>query len=480
MIADTDSEMLARLLGVNDECDFVGWLRATTPDYTWDWAWQEYVIPRLVDFALGRIPRLMIFLPPQHGKSSLVTIRFPAWLISQWPSSRIILGAYNQTFAESFSRRIMRLMPEDARLGERRAAGEWETAEGGGLLAVGVGSGVTGRAADYMLIDDPIKSREEAESRAYRDRVYDWWTNDMYTRLQSYSPALVIQTRWHEDDLAGRILASETGSSWDVVRLPAVAEPGDPLGRAEGEALCPDRFNLDALADRRAVLGSYGFSALYQQRPTPAEGGLIKRDWIRYYTDLPAALDEWVMSWDMSFEDTSSADYVVGQVWARKGAQAYLVAQLRARLDFPGTVAAFRQMAAHYPQAVRKLVERKANGHAVIHTLRNEIPGIVPIDPKLSKASRLAASSVYFEAGNVLLPQSAPWVGDYVEEIVSFPNAAHDDVCDATSQALTCLFHGKHEAAEALPEREPPSPRVVVGRPRAKASYDDVFALRRV
>lgn len=434
---------------------FRAWLQSASPAYTWTWPYQLYVDTYLERVTRGELRKLMLFMPPRHGKSEKVTIRYPVWRLSLDPELRCIIAAYNQTLAERFSRKARGIARRAgiALSDERATAADWETTVGGGVRAVGVGTGVTGTGADLIIVDDPVKSREEAESRAYRERVYNWYTDDLYTRLEPDAALIVIQTRWHEDDLSGRILASEDGPNWTVISLPAEAEDNDPLGRDLGEPLCPERYDVAALADRRRVLGSYGYNALYQQRPSPPEGGMIRRAWLNYYKTPPAQFDTLIQSWDMAFKDAATSSYVVGQIWGVVGANYYLIHQVRDHLNFPGTLAAVKTMSARYP-VLAKLVEDKANGPAVVQFLRNEIPGLIPVGPRGSKEARLSAVAALFEAGNIWLPESEPWVEDYISELCAFPNAANDDQVDATSQALDYLVGdtSRLPAAIVLPE----------------------------
>jgi predicted phage terminase large subunit-like protein len=419
---------------------FPGWLTREFASWTWDWRYQRYIQSYLDRLTRGDITKLMVFCPPRHGKSEMTTIRYPVWRLMADPGMRVIIGAYNQTLADKFSRKCRRIARERMALCEdRTAVHDWETPEGGGIRAIGVGAGITGQGGDLIIIDDPIKSREEAESETYRNRVYDWYTDDLYTRLEPGGSLVLIMTRWHEDDLAGRILASEDGPNWRVINLPAEAEEHDPLGRAIGEPLCPDRFDSEALADRKRVLGTYAYTALYQQRPAPAEGGIIKRAWLRYYDTPPAAYDRVIQSWDMAFKDAKENSFVCGQVWGQSGGNFYLIDQIREHLDFPGTQAAVERLSTRYPQALAKLVEDKANGPAIVQSLSGRISGLTPITVQGSKVARAAAISPLFEAGNVYLPRFAGWADDYVNELCTFPNAAHDDQVDCTSQGLAHL-----------------------------------------
>lgn len=317
-----------------------------------------------------------------------------------------------------------------------------------------------------LIIDDPLKDRKEAESALIRQNVWDWWTDSASTRLAPGAPVVVILTRWHQEDLAGMLLAQEDGHLWEVLNIPALAdhdlEKGetDPLGREPGEFMQSARTNKDG-RPRTAVqwlaimkrAGSRAWNALYQGRPSAVEGDMFRREqWGSYrnpqWLDMPdgskflTGFDDLLISWDMAFKDTESSDFVVGQVWMRRGADIYLLDQVRDRMDFVETCARFRELAARWPQATLKLVEDKANGTAVINALRRIVQGIVPEEPQGSKVARASAVTPLVEARNVHLPapELAPWIADFIEEAAAFPNGAHDDQVDAMSQALNRLI----------------------------------------
>jgi len=256
-------------------------------------------------------------------------------------------------------------------------------------------------------------------------------------------------TRWHEDDLAGRLIklaqTEADADKWEVITFPAILDevtdnPLDP--RELGQGLWENKFSLKTLHTMKASMGSRVWQALYQQRPTAPEGTIIKRDWLRFYRELPK-LDKIILSWDMAFKESDSSDYVVGQVWGVKGSEYYLIDQVRDRMDFPKTIMAFKLLTKAYPEAAAKLVEAKANGQAVIDVLKKEISGIIPIDPKDSKESRLSAIAPLFEAGNIYYPENKSFTHDNIEELISFPKAPHDDTVDATSQAVAYLSKNK-------------------------------------
>lgn len=247
------------------------------------------------------IDRLMVFMPPGHAKSTYGSILFPAWYIGRNPDRSLIAASHTAKLAAKFGRRVRNLVstpnyqaifPDVELAADSKAADQWETTAGGEYFAVGVDGAVTGRRADLALIDDPIKGREDADSDTQREAVWDWYTNDLYTRLKPGAAIVVIQTRWHEDDPAGRLLEQMKlgGDQWEVLSLPALAEADDLMGRAPGEALWPDWYSLDELERIRFTVGVRGWAALYQQRPAPEEGNYFKRDWLRWYDEKPEHL----------------------------------------------------------------------------------------------------------------------------------------------------------------------------------------------
>ena len=425
----------------------------------------------LVDVAEGRCPRLIWSMPPQEGKSERTSRRFPLWLLAKNPDMRIAIVSYEMGVARRWGRAIRNDIIEHPELGltvrqDTSAAHEWQLdGHRGGVYSVGIGGALTGRPVDLLLIDDPLKGRKEADSPTFRNACKDFYTDTARTRLAPGAPIVIIQTRWHDDDLSGWLLSGPSGHEWRYINVPAQAESDDdPLGRRPGEYLISARGRTpdDWEATKRDV-GARTWAALYQGRPAPAEGGLFKRSHWRWYNAPRAArhddgtwwvhgADEVIQSWDMAFKDTRASDFVVGQVWARFGADVYLLDQVRDRLDFPATAQAVKALSAKWPQAHAKLVEDKANGPAIIAQLRSTVPGLIPITPKDSKYARASSVAPFVESGNVHLPDPAlaPWIDEYVVEHISFPNAAHDDQVDATSQALHRLLAGQAGAEQAM------------------------------
>lgn len=426
----------------------------TLPNYQDNWH-HKLISDHLQAVEAGQIKRLMIFIPPRGGKSELASIRFPAWYFGRNPQKQLIATSYSVDLASDFGRKVRDLVadplfreifPQSGISDKSTSSTRFHTAKGGAYSAAGVGGPITGRGADCLLIDDPIKNREEAYSKTVRDSVWEWYRTTAYTRLQPNGSIVLIMTRWHTDDLAGRIL-KETGADWDVVSLPAIAERDDEF-RKQGEALWPEFYPIDVLQTIKTEIGSTAFNSLYQQRPSLEEGSIIKRHWFKYYDVLPQDT-VMIQSWDMAFKDTDSGSYVVGQVWAMKGACYYLVDQARKRMDFVETLQAVRALTNRWPEATLKLVEDKANGPAVISALKKEIHGLVEVGPDGSKEARLSAVSPLIESGNVYIPHpdTCRWVDEFIEEVCSFPAAPHDDQVDAMSQALRHLMSRSHNAS---------------------------------
>jgi len=392
--------------------------------------------------------RLIISMPPRSGKSLLTSFYTPAWFLSLYPKRNVILASYEANFAASWGRRVRNFIEENSdQLGIRlasdsTASDRFHLLEGGSMVTAGAGGSITGRGASLAIIDDPIKNAEEANSQTQRDKMQEWFSSVMLTRLEPGASMIVMMTRWHQDDLIGRLLREQTG--WTEVRLAALAEENDPLGRPVGAALCPERYDELTLADTRIRVGSRIWDSLYQQRPTSDEGNIIKRDWFKFYQFLPAKFDQVIMSADLTFKDTKNSDYVVIQIWGKLGANKYLIDQVRARMDFPTTIAAIEALTRKYPKANAKLIEDKANGPAVISALKAKISGLIAVEPQGSKEARACAVSPEIEAGNVWLPDPllASWVKDFIEEVVSFPLGRHDDMVDAMAQALNRLRGG--------------------------------------
>lgn len=395
--------------------------------------------------------KLIVTMPPRHGKSELVSVWTPLWLLDVDPTKRVMVTTYGAEFAEEWGAKVRDQVTDPNHRKELRlrvkantvAASRWRTTQGGGLYTAGVGGALTGRGADLLIIDDPHKNWEEANSKLYRDRLWNWWQTVARTRLEPGGAVIAAMTRWHEEDFVGKLIANE-GDDWRVVNLPAVAEPNDQLGRAVGEALWPARYDAEYFEKLAARLGPYVFGAMYQQHPSSPAGQILRRAWWKLYevAPQPHEIEQWCGSLDCTFKETTDSDFVVLQVWGRIGANKYLLDQVRGRMDFPTTKTAMRALAAKWPWCNLWVVEDKANGSAIISELQNEIAGINPFSPRDSKEARAHATAPTVAAGNVYLPQYEPYTTDFIEECAAFPKGKNDDQVDCFTQAMLHLGVG--------------------------------------
>ncbi len=412
---------------------------------------------------------LILETPPQHGKSMTVTEALPAWYLGRHPQGRVIEVSYNEDTGERFLRKNKEKVKRfgkvlfDVSIGKVDRADHFELESGGVMLSRGILSGITGNPADLLIIDDPIKSRQEADSETVRDRLWGEWLNSMKSRLSAGAKVILIMTPWHEDDMAARILAAEEHAT--LIRLPVEAGDHDPLGRQPGEPLCPEigkgerwlrQFKQSYLSDARG--GPRAWSSLYMCRPVAEGGNLVKRDWWRYYD--PGEITRFAtecISVDAAFKDADHNDYVSIQVWGKKGNDYYLRYLCNEHLDFAGTLRKIRLVRDYYPNARRVYIEDKANGTAIIQILRREMTGVISVEPLGGKVSRVNAVSPAIETGHVLLPKGAPWLEDFLRQWSEFPAGKHDDMVDAATQALSrmvCAWGGQDPGPEPDWERE--------------------------
>jgi len=441
----TAAKIGAARLHYRDYCEYV---------HNGKWKPFRHLLPvceKLQDIIDGKTKRLMIFMPPRNGKSMTVTETFPSYFLGKFPDKRVIEVSYGKDLAERFGWFNRQKINEHGQTlfglnidRSNSSKTNWAIEDHkGGMISVGVGGSITGHGADLMIIDDPVKNRSEANSEVYRESLWNEWTSTLRTRLHPNASVIVILTRWHEDDLAGRLLAQDDGAEWDVISLPAIAEGDDDLlGREEGEALCPELYPIEELEKIKFEVGSSDFASLYQQRPSPIGGNIFNKNWWQFYDSLPQYFEIMVQSWDCSFKALEDSDYVVGQVWGRIRGDFYLIDQIRGKKGFSDTYRAIVAMTNKHPKAIQKLIEDKANGTAIIETLQRDIPGIKPINPQGGKISRAQAISSIVESGNVFLPSPLknPWVVDFLDECTGFPKVKHDDQVDSMSQALNYLY----------------------------------------
>jgi predicted phage terminase large subunit-like protein len=419
----------------------------------------------------GSIPTenqyIALNMPPRHSKSMTITETLPSYYLGQFDEDRIIEISYNDTFARKFGKKNKEKVRQYGKAlfnieiaKDSSAHDEWSLNNNiGGMISRGVLSGITGQGADLMIIDDPIKNREEADSETHREKIWDEWIDSFSSRLHPGAIVILILTRWHEDDLQGRLLNHEYGEplDWQVYNFPLEAEDNDLLGREPGEPLWPERYSYSFIAERKRYPSS--FNSLYQGRPTSQEGNMLKRDWWQYYDVLPH-MQKRILSVDATFKDEDDSDFVAIQVWGKTGANMYLIDSLKARLNFPATLQAIRNMLKKHKGIAGKYVEDKANGPAIISMLNREIGGFIKVNPQGGKVARVNAVSPYIESGNVYLPRNAEWVHDFVEEAASFPKGKNDDQVDAMSQALNrFIYHNADIPVEHDPDNPTPAER---------------------
>lgn len=434
-------------LGLN-ALSFPQWLPTVTPQWTWNWKHQIYLYSKLQEVTDGICKRLMIFEPPRHSKSETVTVRYPAYRLEHNPKLNIIVGSYNQTLANRFSRKTKRIVGSRLALAtDRKAVAEWETPMGGGLRAVGVGAGVTGFGADLIMVDDPIKNRKEAESETYRETVWNWFNDDLYTRLEPNGAIILTMTRWHDDDLAGRLIRDmkDGGEHWEIVSLPALAEADDPLGRKEGEALCPERYDEEALNRIKNKLGSYSFAALYQQRPTPREGALFKRDWFKNkIIDAAPPNLRWVRGYDLAVETKTQNDETASfRVAFDSGGNMYIADGFCARIEAPQQKKYILERM-HNERNTEHAITKALHGAAFVQELRRlPIVRSVPfraVTEKGDKFTRALAWANIAEEGRLYLVRGG-WVDAFIDECCTFTGkeGGKDNRIDAVSVAVQRL-----------------------------------------
>ena len=435
--------------------NLLSFISVTYKDYKIGWVHQEICQTLdlfLKDLIEGKRPRLIITMPPRSGKSEIVSRRFPAYFLGKYPDLSIISVSYSATLAEDFCRDVQRIIDSDeykavfpnTKLSDKKDKNYKRTSDifeivghKGVYCSAGVGGGITGKGCDILIIDDPIKNRQEANSENTRKKIFDWYSSTAYTRLSPIGGVIMMCTRWHLDDLIGKVLNDKGQKPFHVISYPAIAEHDEPH-RKQGEALHPERFSLEILNEIKSTLSASDWLSLYQQRPTPEGGAIFETSKLRYYDESsePKRFDQIVGSWDMTFKENKTSDFVVGQLWGRKGSEFYLLDMVRDRMDFVKTLKVFINFANKHKNCNCWLVEDKANGTAIISTLKKHISGIIPITPKESKQERAYAITPYLEAGNIFFPKNQKFTKDLEEEMLQFPAGAHDDTIDSMTQAL--------------------------------------------
>lgn len=455
---------------------------------------------RLLD-ALERVERgvcdrLIVTMPPRHGKSLIVSQHFPAWFLGRNPQREVICATYAQEKADDWGREVRNqfadplfqsIFPGVALRADSKAARRFKTPQGGSFFAAGRNASITGRGAGVFVVDDPLKGREEADSPTIREKLKSWYASVVYTRLDPGGAIVLVATRWHDDDLIGWAMREHAHENWEVIDFPAIAEVG-----GEERALWPGRFPLEWLHRRRRTLPSRDWEALYQQRPQASEGGIIKRAWWSPWVEAAPRPQMVVISLDPAYTANDENDRSACTVWwlfadERDGRQGLLLRYAWAkRLEFSDLVKEVADTAAHFGQkgvALRVLIEAKASGLSVVQELRRLQPGLSvwAVNPQGDKVARAYAAQPAFEAGKVfamarreklgdegvLEPVFRPWAREVIDECAAFPRGKDDDLVDSVTQAVG---HLRSIGVTFFPEDDPPPPAVDSrGMPRSGA-----------
>ena len=457
---DLDTSDYAALL----RQDFYGFLERSflvlNPETPFLGNWHlEQMVAKLEAFRTGQCRRLIINVPPRSLKSIATSVAFVAWLLGHQPSARIICASDGQDLADKHARDSRIVMGDDfyksifpgTRIAARNQSNaDFATTAKGGRMATSVGGVLTGRGADYLIIDDPSKP-DEAISDVRRQGVNDWFDNSLLSRLDNKRTGviIIIMQRLHMDDLVGHVLQQ---GGWEVLKLPAIAVEDEvhriwtPYGeytheRKEGQALHPQHEPLESLDDTRRRVGEYIFAGQYQQDPVPLGGGMVKGHWFRTYlpAELPSSNVQLIQSWDTASKANELNDFSVCTTWAVYNKHAYLVDVVRRRMDYPTLKRMVVEKAREFkPSTI--LIEDKASGIQLVQELKYEGLHVVRgVKPEGDKKMRLLAQTATIENGFVHLPKDSPWLLDYLAEMTSFPMAKFDDQVDSTSQALGWL-----------------------------------------
>ena len=413
---------------------------------------------KLEEVERGNIKRLAIFMPPRHGKSQLTSQFFPSWYLGRNPSKFVIATTYAQDLADDFGRSVRNQIQDedynrifnDCTLSkDSSSVRRFHTTGSGVYYAVGAGGAITGRGAHLLLIDDPIKGREDADSDAMRSNLIDWYRSTAYSRLMPGGSIILIQTRWHEDDLAGWILRETSHEPWEVIELPAVLDEkaSKILKRPKGQALWPEAYDKKRLEEIKKTAGSREWNSLYMQRPSAEEGNILKRYWWKEWTeDNPPECNYILQSWDTAYTVKSTSDYSAVTTWGifeHNGIQnAILLSARRERWEFPELKSeAIKLYNEFRPDVV--LIEAKASGWSLIQELQRAGIPITPFNPKKAdKKTRAHSVTPLFESGRVWYPSSKYWAEDVINQCAQFPSSNYDDLVDSTTQALMRLRQG--------------------------------------
>jgi len=423
-------------------------------NFTWQFPKHlQYLNTKLLQVASGKIKRLMINMPPQHGKSEFTSKYFPAWYLATHPRNKLILASYETSFATSWGRKAKEVFDEyvPKMYGVKRnpdinVQGNWETEQGGGMYCVGVGGGITGRGANVFIIDDPVKNNEQAMSTVYRDKTLDWFQSVATTRLSPESSIIIIMTRWHVDDLAGRLLkqAEIDGDKWEVVNLPAIAEPQDPLGREIGEALWESRYSKNILEERKRAVGEFWWSAMYQQKPF-IKGGKVFKDPV-FYEKVPDG-GKTIIAVDFAYSTKTYSDFSVAGVAKYYDGKIYILDVWRGQVEATHFASICKQYQETYETPIYAYIGGTEKG-VVDFMIKEHNLNIISRPARNDKFVRAQPVASAWNDGRVLIPKNKNFTNAFLQEIMSFTglNDVHDDQVDV----LSTLYDNLQTTKKAL------------------------------
>lgn len=464
-------EEIARRRAVKDFEYFVrlAW-HVCEPTVEFQPSWVVSVIGAHIEAVLdGRVKNLIVNIPPRMSKSTLFAVMMPAFAWLRWPGKKFMFASYASSLSTRDSIKCRRLIESEwyksffkvpwQMNADQNKQDEFSNTMQGHRIATAVGAGATGKGADILVVDDALRAMD-AYSESMREGANTYFDEELSSR--SINPKtfakIVVMQRLHPNDLTGHLLEHPSPGTVHLnlpMEFEGDSEP-NALGYSDprivlGELLSPNRFGEDELTELKLRLGSTAYSGQFQQRPVLSEGALVRRSWFKFYRELPWDLTQHVSSWDFATSEKSSADYTVGICGARRRGEVYILDMIRDRMEFPQAIQAFVAFSNKHPKALKKLVEDKSAGIQVIQMLKQQVPGIVPVTPKGDKLSRFMSVVPFIEAGNVYLPENAPWLSDFLTEVCSFSgegSTRNDDVIDSLQQLL---FSFVEQPAPAMP-----------------------------
>ena len=401
--------------------------------------------------------RLILTIPPRHGKSELCSVWLPLWLLAMRPMSRVGIVTYGHQFSAKWGRKIRNLIRTKGPVintildPDKDAANEFETTRGGSVLCTGIGGVLIGHGFDLILFDDPYKSRAEVESEVIRASTQEFWTSTARNRLEPGGSVIVIMQRWREDDLVGFLQSDESGEEWETINLPAEAEEGDPLGRKVGDPLWPTRYDAEELGTIKRAIGSYNWASQYQQRPAPSGGGFFHKKHFRYFherggayiLERPDAEPVEVIQADcriMQFIDTAMTDKTYSDFTAcltlatTPDGEGLVLDVARAKLEVPDQVPWIRKQRAKWNPVIQGM-EDKGSGIGLIQAARREGWPLKILVADVNKGLRASSAVILYENGMIYHRAGAEWLADFEGELMTFPTGAHDDQVDVLAYA---------------------------------------------